>query len=117
MDLSHDVRQIKSLTGDHGEQFNRIVTEVKLLGKDCEVCGKVEDELQRLKNSSQDALVKMQNHINSIQTRLDGDSCSHMCSLLQDEVRVLRKDVQTCISQCKTSHDTFTGQIYQLNVL
>ncbi|XP_072235873.1 EMILIN-1-A-like isoform X2 [Leuresthes tenuis] len=109
LDLSHDVRQIKSLTGDHGEQFNRIVTEVELLGKDCEVCGKVEDELQRLKNSSQDVLVKMQNHINSIQTRLDGDSCSHMCSLLQDEVRVLRKDVQSCISQCKTSHDTFTG--------
>ncbi|KAM4593632.1 EMILIN-1-A-like isoform 2-T2 [Odontesthes bonariensis] len=103
LDLSHDVRQIKSLTGDHGEHFNRIVTEVELLGRDGELCGKVEDELQRLKNSSQDALVKMQNHINSIQTRLDGDGCSHICSLLQEEVRVLRTDVQTCIGQCGSS--------------
>ena len=46
VDLSHDVRKIKSLTGDHGEHFNRIVTEVELLGQDCELCGKVEDELQ-----------------------------------------------------------------------
>ncbi|CAG5849348.1 unnamed protein product [Menidia menidia] len=111
LDLSHDVRRIKSLTGDHGEHFNRIVSVVELLGRDCEACGRVEDELQKLKNSSYDALLKMQRQINSIQTKMDseGNGCSHVCSLLRDEVSVLRKDVGRCIGQCKSGPDTVPG--------
>lgn len=111
VDLSHDVRKIKALTGDHGEHFSRIVTEVELLGQDCELCGKVEDELQRLKNHSQDALGLMQSHINSLQVRLDsgGEGCSQICSHLEDEVRLLRDDVSRCTGQCKTGPDTPSG--------
>ncbi|XP_041846809.1 EMILIN-1-like [Melanotaenia boesemani] len=110
VDLSQDIHKIKSLTGDHGEHFNRIVMEVELLGRDCHLCGKVEDELQRLRNNSQDALGKIQNHINRIQIRLDsgGDGCSHTCSLLQDEFRLLRKDVQKHTGQCRTTVDPLT---------
>ncbi|XP_028999734.1 EMILIN-1-like isoform X2 [Betta splendens] len=105
LDLSHDVRKIKSLTGDHGEHFNRIVTEVEMLGHDCELCSKVEQGLQRLKNDSQDALGNMQGHINRLQVRLDSekDGCFHICSNLQDEVHLLQEDVKRCKSQCKPS--------------
>ncbi|XP_034416837.1 EMILIN-1-like [Cyclopterus lumpus] len=111
VDLSQDVRKIKDLTGDHGEHFNRIVTEVELLGQDCELCGKVEDELQRLKNHSHHALGRMQSHINRLQIRLDSgkEGCFHMCSQLEDNVRLLRDDVRRCTGQCKTSPDTPTG--------
>ncbi|XP_070687163.1 EMILIN-1-A-like, partial [Pempheris klunzingeri] len=110
VDLSHDVRKIKALTGDHGEHFNRIVTEVELLGQDCELCGKVENELQRLKNQSNDALEHMQNHINRLQIRLNSgrEGCFQICSHLEDDVRLLRDDVSRCTSQCKTRLDTPT---------
>ncbi|XP_044052518.1 EMILIN-1-like isoform X2 [Siniperca chuatsi] len=111
VDLSHDVRKIKALTGDHGEHFNRIVTEVELLGQDCDLCRKVEDELQRLKNHSQDSLGRMQSHINRLQIRLDSgnEGCFQICSQLEDEVRLLRDDVRRCTGQCKTRTDTPTG--------
>ncbi|XP_069574496.1 EMILIN-1b [Brachyistius frenatus] len=114
VDLSHDVRKIKALTGDHGEHFNRIVTEVETLGHDCELCRKLEDELRRLKNHSQDALGHMQDQINRIQIRLDagggldGDGCSQTCSHLQDDLRLLRDDVRRCTVQCKAGPDTPT---------
>lgn len=112
MDLSHDVRKIKALTGDRGEHFNRIVTEVELLGQDCELCGKVEDALRWLKNHSQDALERMQSHINRLQIRLDSerDGCFQICSHLQDEVRLLRDDVRRCTDKCKTNLNKPTGQ-------
>lgn len=118
LDLSHDVRQIKALTGHHGQHFNRIVTEVELLGQDCESCGKVEDELHRLKNHSQDALGRMQSSINRLQIRLDSgkDGCFQMCSHLEDEVRLLRDDVRSCAGQCKSSPDSGKGQFNQSNV-
>ncbi|MED6265536.1 hypothetical protein CHARACLAT_026533 [Characodon lateralis] len=117
LDLSHDVRAIKSLTGDHGEHFNRIVMEVEMLGQDCELCGKVEEEFRRLKNQSQDlsriqeVLQNMQNQISLIQTRLDseGGGCNRICLLLQDDVHSLRDDVTRCTERCRTSSDTFTG--------
>ncbi|XP_060901583.1 EMILIN-1-A-like isoform X1 [Labrus mixtus] len=111
VDLSHDVRKIKALTGDHGEHFNRIVTEVEMLGHDSELCQKVEDELRKLKNQSQDALGRMQSHINRIHFRLDSgrEGCSQVCSHLEDEVRLLRDDVRRCTGQCKSGPDTPTG--------
>nr|XP_046254738.1 EMILIN-1-like [Scatophagus argus] len=108
VDLSHDVRKIKALTGDHGEHFNRIVTEVELLGHDCELCRRMEEELQRLKNHSQDALGQMQSHINRLQTRLDS-GCFQTCSHLENEVRLLRDDVRSCTGHCKSSPDIPAG--------
>uniref|UniRef100_A0A671VPC4 Elastin microfibril interfacer 1b n=1 Tax=Sparus aurata TaxID=8175 RepID=A0A671VPC4_SPAAU len=104
VNLSHDVRKIKALTGDHGEHFNRIVTEVELLGQDCVLCGKVEDELQRLKNQSQDALGR----INRLQIRLESGSegCSGICSRLEEEVHLLQEDVRRCTGQCGGSGNT-----------
>lgn len=112
LDLSHDVRQIKALTGDHGEHFNRIVTEVELLGHDCELCGKVQDELQRLKNHSQDALGRLQGAIKSLQIRLDagGEGCVRSCSQLDDQVRLLRNDVRSCTERCRGSAGAAEGQ-------
>ena len=111
MDLSHDVRKIKALTGDHGEHFNRVVTEVETLGHDCDLCRKVEEELRRLKNHSQDALGRMQSHINRLQIRLDSekDGCLQMCSRLQNDVHLLRDDVRRCSSKCKSRSDTRTN--------
>lgn len=113
LDLSHDVRKIKSLTGDHGEHFNRIVTEVETLGQDCELCSKVDEEIQRLKNYSQDALGNVQNHINNLYIRLDSekDGCFHICSNLQDEVHSLQDHIKRCTDQCKTNLDKSAGQI------
>lgn len=103
LDLSHDFRQIKALTGDHGEHFNRIVTEVELLGHGCELCGKVQDELQRLKNHSQDALGRLQGALTGLQAKLDsGDrGCVRSCSQLDQEVSLLRDDVRSCTSRCQ----------------
>lgn len=111
VDLSHDVRKIKDLTGDHGEHFNRIVTEVEMLGHDCDLCQKVDDELKKLKNQSQDALGRMQSSINRLYVRLDSgrEGCSHVCTHLEDEVRLLRDDVRRCTAKCKTDTDTPTG--------
>ncbi|KAM8893449.1 EMILIN-1-A-like isoform 2-T2 [Spinachia spinachia] len=102
VDLSLDVRKIKALTGDHGGHFNQIVTEVEMLGQHCEVCGKVEAELQRLRNDSHDALGRIHSHVNRLQGRLDlgKESCFQMCPQLEDEVRLLRDDVGRCSSRC-----------------
>ncbi|KAG7276862.1 hypothetical protein CRUP_007999 [Coryphaenoides rupestris] len=88
VDLSHDVRQIKALTGDRGEHFNRIVTEIETLGHGCgETCGRVEDELRRLKNHTQNGLDRLQVHIKTLQGRVASEqgSCSQVCSNLQEE--------------------------------
>uniref|UniRef100_A0AAQ4P6V4 Elastin microfibril interfacer 1b n=1 Tax=Gasterosteus aculeatus aculeatus TaxID=481459 RepID=A0AAQ4P6V4_GASAC len=102
VDLSLDVRKIKALTGDHGELFNQTVTEVELLEQHGELCGKVEAELQRLRNYSHDALGRLQSHVESLQVRLDlrKESCFQMCPQLEDEVRLLRDAVGSCTSQC-----------------
>ncbi|XP_077569289.1 EMILIN-1-A-like [Stigmatopora nigra] len=104
VDLSHDIRKIMAFTGDHGEHFNRTVTEVKLLGKDCEICGRVENELPKLWNQSKDALGRMQNQINRL--TLNRGTCNQMCSHLQDEVHLLQEDVTRCISKCGGSDNS-----------
>ncbi|XP_068189604.1 EMILIN-1-A-like [Antennarius striatus] len=106
VDLSHDVGKIKALTKDHGEHFNRIVTEVELLGQDCGRCGKVQDEILKIKNNSQDALGPIEGHISPSSGR---DRCFHVCSHLEDEIRLLRDDVRSCIGRCGSSPDTVPG--------
>ncbi|XP_029585223.1 EMILIN-1b [Salmo trutta] len=106
VDLSHDIRKIKALTGDNGEHFNRIVTEIETLGRcvdDCDICGRVEDELKKLQNHTQYTLNRWEKDINAIRTRVDSDqsSCSQVCSTLQEEVGKLQEDVEKCSGQCK----------------
>nr|XP_029543337.1 EMILIN-1 [Oncorhynchus nerka] len=106
VDLSHDIRKIKALTGDNGEHFNRIVTEIETLGRcvdDCDICGRVEDELKKLKNHTQHTLSRWEKDINAIRTRVDSDqsSCSQVCSTLQEEVGKLQEEVDKCSGQCK----------------
>ncbi|XP_056134844.1 EMILIN-1-A-like [Lampris incognitus] len=110
-EMSHDVRKIKALTGDNGEHFNRIVTEIEMLGQDCDVCARVEDELKKLKNHTQHTLDHFQGHINIIRGRMDSgqDTCSQVCSNLQEEVGKLKEDVERCTGQCKIRLDTPTG--------
>lgn len=116
LDLSQDVYQIKTLTGDHGEHFNRIVTEVELLGVGCDLCGKMEAELQQLKNHSQHALGRMQASIHRIQMRLESgtEGCSQVCSHLEDEVHLLREDIKGCVSQCRDNSGTQKDNSKQL---
>ncbi|XP_068616367.1 EMILIN-1b [Brachionichthys hirsutus] len=106
VDLSHDVTEIKALTRDHGEHVDRIVTEVELLGLDCGRCGKVQDELLRIKNHSQDALGRIEGHASPASGR---GGCFQVCSHLEHEVRLLRDDVRRCIGQCGSSSDTPPG--------
>ncbi|KAJ7991012.1 hypothetical protein DPEC_G00292810 [Dallia pectoralis] len=113
IDLSHDIHKIKALTGDNGEHFNRIVTEIEMLGRgvdDCDICVRVEEELKNLKNHTQHTLSGWKKDISEIRTRVDLDqsSCSQVCSTLQEEVGKLREDVDKCSGQCKVRLDTPT---------
>ncbi|XP_071238172.1 EMILIN-1-A-like isoform X1 [Salvelinus alpinus] len=110
LDLSHDIRKIKALTGDNGEHFNRIVTEVETLGRgmdDCDICGRVEDEFKKLKNHT---LNRWEKDIDAIRNRVDSDQsfCSQVCSTLQEEVGKLREEVGKCSDQCKIHMETPT---------
>uniref|UniRef100_A0A8C5CMM9 Elastin microfibril interfacer 1b n=1 Tax=Gadus morhua TaxID=8049 RepID=A0A8C5CMM9_GADMO len=110
VDLSHDVRKIKALTGDSGEHFNRIVTEIETLGHGCgDTCSRVEDELRRLKNYTRNALDRLKVHVDTLQGgggATHRGPCSQGCSDLQEEVGRLRQDVEKCTRQCKNGPDT-----------
>ncbi|KAL0969850.1 hypothetical protein UPYG_G00233200 [Umbra pygmaea] len=113
VDLGHDIRKIKALTGDNGEHFNRIVTEIETLVHsvdDCDICRRVEDDLKKLKNHTQHTLNHWQKDINDLRTRVDSDqsSCSQVCSNLQEEVGNLREEVDKCSGQCKIRLETPT---------
>lgn len=116
LDLSQDVYQIKTLTGDNGEHFNRMVMEVDLLGLAFDLCGQVEAELRTLKNHSQHTLGHMQASIHRIQTRLESrqEGCSQTCSHLEEEIRLLQQDVRGCVSQCRDNPGTQKGHVKQL---
>uniref|UniRef100_A0A672PLS8 EMILIN-1-like n=1 Tax=Sinocyclocheilus grahami TaxID=75366 RepID=A0A672PLS8_SINGR len=107
INLSHDVRKIKALTGDNGEHFNRIVMEIE----NCDVCSTVEDDLKKLKNITNHAMDRWQKEMNYIKGQIDSGQtgCVDVCSSLQDEMDQLRQEVQNCSGQCKTSLNTPTG--------
>lgn len=116
LDLSQDVYQIKSLTGDHGDHLSRVVTEVELLGQGCDRCGALEAELRKLHNHSQHALGHVQAAIQSLQRRLEsgGGGCSHTCSQLRDQLLLLQEDISSCTSRCGNS-STLKSQENQQN--
>lgn len=107
INLAEDVNKIKSVTGENGERFNKIVTEVETLGRDvedCSVCSSVEEDLRSLSNSTSVALSKCQAEVTELWKRIDADqsACSEVCSNLQEEVGRLKEEVEECTGQCKT---------------
>uniref|UniRef100_A0A3P8UXJ2 Elastin microfibril interfacer 1b n=1 Tax=Cynoglossus semilaevis TaxID=244447 RepID=A0A3P8UXJ2_CYNSE len=117
-DLSHDVRKIKALTGDHGEHFNRIVTEVEMLGQDCDLCGKVDVELRRLRNKSNEALGRIQNQINQLQIQMEDVSrCAknddgfrgHSVSVMSVNLKSLQGELSEVILTFSSINDTLKG--------
>lgn len=102
IDLSHDVRKIKEVTGDNGEHFNRIITEIENCQSD--LCGTVQDDLRKLKNITNHAMDKWQTDMNYIKGKV-GSGCSDWCRTLQEEVNTLKEDVQ----KCKICLETPTG--------
>ncbi|XP_036398618.1 EMILIN-1-like [Megalops cyprinoides] len=110
VDLGHDMRKIKSLTGENGEHFNRIVSEIEDLGRqvnDCDICSSLEDELSTLRNSTSNNLDRMQAEINKMRDKVssDGTACSQVCSNLQEEVGRLKEEVEKCSASCKMDLD------------
>lgn len=106
INLTNDVKKIKDVTGENGENFNRIVTEVETLGRDfedCSVCSSVEEDLRLLANSTKSGLSKCQAELTDLRRKVDsGESvCSQVCSNLQEEVGRLREDVEECTGQCR----------------
>lgn len=114
--LMDDVKKIKEVTGDNGERFNRIVTEVETLGRDledCSVCSSVEDDLRSLTNSTMTGLSKCQAELTDLRRKVDsGESaCSQVCSNLQEEVGRLREEVGECTGQCKVNINDLKKQL------
>uniref|UniRef100_A0A3B5LP22 Elastin microfibril interfacer 1a n=1 Tax=Xiphophorus couchianus TaxID=32473 RepID=A0A3B5LP22_9TELE len=108
IDLTNDINKIKAVTGQNGEHFTRIVSEIDTLGRDlddCFVCRNVEQDLRLLTNSTMIGLNKCQTELTDLRRKVDsGEStCSQVCSNLQEEVGRLREDVEECTGQCKTN--------------
>uniref|UniRef100_A0A3P8ZSB5 Elastin microfibril interfacer 1a n=1 Tax=Esox lucius TaxID=8010 RepID=A0A3P8ZSB5_ESOLU len=106
-DLSNDVKMIKGLTGEDGEHFNRIVSEVETLGRsvdDCSVCSSVEKDLQSFANATSSALSRCQAELTDMRNRFDSEesTCSKVCSNLQEAVGRLREEVEECTGRCNT---------------
>ncbi|XP_044026313.1 EMILIN-1a [Siniperca chuatsi] len=106
INLTDDVKKIIAVTGENGEHFNRIVTEVETLGhnfEDCSICSSIEEDLRLLTNSTKSGLSKCQAELTDLRRKVDsGESvCSQVCSNLQEEVGRLKEEVQECTAQCK----------------
>uniref|UniRef100_A0A8C6X024 Elastin microfibril interfacer 1a n=1 Tax=Neogobius melanostomus TaxID=47308 RepID=A0A8C6X024_9GOBI len=119
--LSNDVKKIKGITGDNGERFNRIVTEVETLGRDledCSVCGRVEDNLRKFSNTTLTRLNKCQTELTDLRRKVDsGEStCSQVCSNLQEEVGRLREEVEECTGQCRININDLNKRLDGHNV-
>ncbi|TTO79337.1 EMILIN-1 [Bagarius yarrelli] len=93
IDLSHDMRKIKEVTGDSGEHFTRIINEIENCQSD--LCKTVQDDLKKLKNFTNHAMDKCQTDLSYIKSRVES-GCSGSCSILQEDVNKLREDVQKC---------------------
>ncbi|XP_054900323.1 EMILIN-1a [Poeciliopsis prolifica] len=108
IDLTNDINKIKAVTGQNGEHFTRIVSEIDTLGRDlddCFVCRNVEQDLRFLTNATMIGLNKCQTELTDLRRKVDSEesTCSQVCSNLQEEVGRLREDVEECTGQCKTN--------------
>lgn len=93
IDLSHDVRKIKEVTGDSGEHFTRIINEIENCQSD--LCRTVQDDLKKLKNFTNHAMDKCQTDLIYIKNRVES-GCSDGCSIMQEDVNKLKEEVQKC---------------------
>ncbi|XP_028858668.1 EMILIN-1-like isoform X2 [Denticeps clupeoides] len=111
VDLSNDINRIKS-TGEDGEYYNRLVTNVTTIAKECSVCTSVDRELYTFKNATNSALSRWQSEITNLKNRMDNDesTCSQVCSNLQGEVRKLKEEVENCREQCKNAITELNSQ-------
>ncbi|XP_029281566.1 EMILIN-1-A [Cottoperca gobio] len=108
INLTDNVKKIIAVTGESGEHFNRIVTEVETLGRDfedCSICSSVDEDLRSLANSTEIGFSKCQSELTDLRRKVDsGESvCSQVCSNLQEEVGRLREEVEECTGQCKVN--------------
>lgn len=103
INLSDDLKKIIAVTGESGENFNRIVSEVETLGQDCSVCSRVDQDLRSLSNTTRTGLSRCEAELTDLRRKVDsGESfCSQVCSNLQEEVGRLREEVEQCTGQCK----------------
>lgn len=108
INLTDSVKKIVAATGQNGENFNRVVTEVETLGRrfeECSVCRTVKDDLISLADSTNTSLDLCRTQLIDLRRRVDsGESvCSQVCSNLQEEVGRLREEVEECTGQCKVN--------------
>ncbi|KAM8831462.1 EMILIN-1-A [Spinachia spinachia] len=108
INLADNVKKIIAVTGESGEHFNRIATEVETLGRDledCSICGSLEEDLRSLANSTTSRLDKCQTELSDLRRKVhSGESaCSQVCSNLQEEVGRLREEAEECTTQCKVN--------------
>lgn len=106
IDLNNSVKKITAVTGENGEHFTRIITEIETLGRDfedCSVCHRVEQDFRLFSNFTKNSLNKCQTGLTDLQQKIgSGESaCSQICSNLQEEVGQLRDEVEQCTGQCK----------------
>ncbi|XP_048063113.1 EMILIN-1a [Megalobrama amblycephala] len=101
-DLSHDIQKIKDLTGHDGEHFNQIVTDVENMGRDCDVCTSIDNELKKIRNITSYSFNTFQEELTDLRRKVDSDenACSQVCSNLQEEVGKLKEEVEKCTGQC-----------------
>lgn len=101
-DLNENVQKINLLMGENGQNFNKIITQVEVLGNNCGDCRSdfsyIEDKLNKLKNTTSGAFEKCQSEITSLQRRVESNetTCSKVCSNLQEEVGILKEEVEKC---------------------
>lgn len=110
INLTDDVKKIVAVTGRNGENFNRIVTEVEMLGRDfedCSICSSVEEDLRSLTNSTMSGLSNCQTQLTDLRRKVEsGESvCSQVCSNLQEEVGQIREEVEGFTGQCRNNID------------
>lgn len=108
--LVDDVEKIKAVTGEDGERFNRVVTEMETLGRgvdDCAVCHTVEEDLRRFTNTTNRVLDRCQTELTGLRNTVDSrqSACSEVCSNLQEEVGRLREDVEESTERCSAGVD------------
>lgn len=96
IDLSHDVRKIKEVTGDNGEHFTRIIAEIENCQSD--LCRTVQDDLRKLKNITNHAIDKVYTDMIYLKGKVDlgCSGSSGGCGILQEEVNKLKEEVQKC---------------------
>uniref|UniRef100_A0A8C7YF19 Elastin microfibril interfacer 1a n=1 Tax=Oryzias sinensis TaxID=183150 RepID=A0A8C7YF19_9TELE len=115
-DLENNIKRVTAITEDNGERFNRIVTEVETLSRDlqeCSICTSVRQDLLFFKNTTTRALNNCLRDITDLQRKVNSreDTCSQVCSNLQEEVGRLKEEVEKCTGQCKTNMDDLKNRL------